>query len=125
MANTFLRELADYINTNTAFVLGTDLFCGVQPDSPDRCVSLHEVPISLNWSRMHTWQVQLLARDFDFWHAHEDCFTLFDLFVNQGFMLVSYQVFISNSEMPPTYAGRDEAGRVLVSTRLSMPFKEV
>lgn len=37
-----LAELGTYIDGDTALTLGTDLFLGTMPESPDACVALYE-----------------------------------------------------------------------------------
>jgi hypothetical protein len=39
---TILESVGDYLVTNSLGTLGTDLFLGTLPDSPDECVAVYE-----------------------------------------------------------------------------------
>lgn len=37
-----ISDVADYLEINSLGTVGTDIFCGRLPDSPDDCISVHD-----------------------------------------------------------------------------------
>jgi len=123
-----IEELCNYIDTNSAFTLGTTLFAiSVDSDLIDRCVVVAEyAPGLANGLLIDYRQIPLAvyARAKTRFVAREDAYVVFDLL--HGKMQIelaaigSGPIYVCNFECrTPYYTGLDESGRRHV---FAMPF---
>lgn len=124
-----IKELCEYIDTNTSFTLGTDLFAiSVDSDDIDECVVIAEpAPGLVNGNLADLRQIPLVAysRAVTRFTARDNAYTVFNLLhgtINPSTLLrvgtqVSLQIgsgdnYICNFECrTPYHIGLDESGR--------------
>ena len=118
-----IKEIVDYIEANTSFVTGTDMFVGYQPDSPDQCVCIREFPVTQNWSGMITMRLQVLTRAKDYFTARDDVYVIHNLIKLTGFFITDYLVMFCDIASMPQSIGHDIAGRFEFSGNYLMYLK--
>lgn len=115
-----IKELCTYIDTNTSFTLGTDLFAiSVDSDKIDECVVIAETGAGLAHGLLTDYrQIPLTAytRATTRFTARDNAYTVFNLLhgVQQVSLPVigSGAVYVCNFECrTPYYLGLDESGR--------------
>lgn len=65
-------DIKDHIVANSSFVFGTDLFIGTQPDDPDKCLTLYDVPANESNPKLPIEEVgiQFRSRSTDYVEAY-------------------------------------------------------
>lgn len=119
-----IKEIASYIETNTSFTIGTDLFVGLHEGAQDQCVVLNEFPDGENWSGMINFRLQVLARAKDYFTARADAYIVHELIKLTGFALINYVVMFSDILSMPQPIGRDLEGRFELSANYMLYIKE-
>ena len=123
-----IKDFCEYIEDNTSFVVGTDLFAGFwNIDSPDSAVLVKESGgTEKAWSttrRAVTFQV--LTRAVDHHDSRSNSFTVYDLFKVSKRGQLTLPVMVSGETWvienisalaPPQYIGEDEKRRHIFST---------
>jgi len=91
-----IKELAQYIENNTSWVIGTNLFSGSRPqDAPDTCITLLQrvgslVNFALDKNHTETAFIQVLTRSTDYHTAETHALTVHNILCgksNAGILL--------------------------------------
>ena len=115
-----IKELCNYIATNTSFIVGTTLFAlAVDSDKIDECVVIAEpAPGLVNGILTDLRQIPLVAyaRAVTRFTARDNAYTVFDLLHGtQQISLTAISsgaIYVCNFECrTPYYIGLDESGR--------------
>lgn len=126
-----LKEVAEWIEDLTSFVVGTTIQVGYRPQSaPDRCNVILETPggdpISYTPGSMsrNDKVFQIISRSErpghattkGMWDARDDSWEIFNaIFANSGYVLpvidAAYFVMYVEAQSDPQYIGFDENGR--------------
>lgn len=116
------REIVQFIEGQTSFTLGTDLFAGHRPQSaPDRCVLIAESgggSAVASESDFAEYAVQALTRAKTYFEARTDCWEVYEAIHSTfGWELpnwtgsgVDYLVNSIYALAIPQYIGQDENG---------------
>ena len=122
----FIEDLVDYIETNTSFVIDTDLFIGAdQPNTPAKCVFVMEFAGGADdWSGHGTRPIQVLAKDLTYLTAEALANTVYDLLSNKpGFSTLS-NIFYCEVLNRPFPIGRDQRGSYIFSSNFLFRIKK-
>ena len=127
-----LKEIVQFIEDQTSFVIGTDLFAGHRlQDAPDQC----QVVLETGGSALHfdltdrnDKMIQVLSRGKTYFTAREDAMEVFDAlhtgaYGMSGHTLAAvapavqdYEAMVIEAVSDPQYIGQDEKGRYEFST---------
>jgi hypothetical protein len=119
-----LKELSDWIEANSTYILGTTLQCGHRPPSaPDRCAVVQETgggDTNFDQTDMEWVQIQIVTRAETYFDARDDARALHDLLhgaagVEFGTGANVFRATIT-AVNPPQYIGQDETRRFEFST---------
>lgn len=115
-----LKEIVQFIEDKTSFVIGTDLFAGHRlQDAPDQC----QVVLETGGSALHfdltdrvDKMIQVISRAKTYFTAREDAMEVFDAlhtgdYGAAGHTLTTYVVMVIEAVSDPQYIGQDEKGR--------------
>lgn len=114
----FIEDLTDYIETNTALTIDTDLFIGMdQPDTSVRCVFVMDFAGGVDdWSGHSTRPIQVLVKDLTYLTAEALAYIIYDLLSNKaGFSGLS-GIFYCEGLNRPFPVGRDQRGSYIFSS---------
>jgi len=127
-----LKEIAEFIEAQTSFVIGTDLIVGHRlTDSPDRCnVILETAGGGLHFSLTDRVdkQIQIISRAKTYFDARDDAHEIFNAlhtgdYGSSGHTLSAvapatqdYEAMTIEALSDPQYIGQDEKGRFEFST---------
>ena len=116
-----IKELTQYIEDNTAFVIDTNLFAGFRPaDAPDRCVAVLEPTggaVNSYFPDAGEKVVQILSRAPSYWDARSDAYVVFDLLKSLAQVTlpvvssVTYKAEFIEAQHFPQSLQQDEEGR--------------
>jgi len=114
----FLREFADWIEANSSYVIGTDLFLGyVQTDAPSPCAAIVPIPGgNKNESGLMTLPTQIYSFS-DEWEDGWNMQQAFvDLLEGMNMTLSEWTVVRINVDLLPQVLTKGEDGRWMFST---------
>ena len=117
---SFINDLAEYIEDNTALILDTDLLVGASVvGSPDRCVIITEsAGGSESESGMKTHPVQIITKDLSYFDARARAQITYALLANKpGFSTLS-GVFYCDVMTMPFFIDRSERGGFIFTSNL-------
>lgn len=115
------KELLDYVGTNTALTVGTDLFWGLYPKEDRTGILISDLGGEDNDSRMATAQILINAQYKDYLTTSTNINLVYDLLAySNGFTLTSYTVFNTVPVSRPTFLGKNDAGLILFSTIINL-----
>ena len=118
------KDIVTYLDTNTDFVVGTDLFLGDLPINKDVGVAITEVGGVENDTNMQQVQLHIVSIADDYTTADADCYTVYNALVYaNGFTIASGYVFNVVPINTPTYIGLNEHEKVIMTCRVAL-YKE-
>ena len=130
-----LKEITQFIeNKTTSFTIGTNLFAGFRPDSPDRCVGILEMggsAVYFDLPDRSDKMIQALSRAADYWDSRADSFEIYDiLHGSTGWTLPvvgtdEYYAMVIEAVSDPQYLGTDQNGRHQFSTNYIFKIRDV
>jgi hypothetical protein len=131
-----IKELAQYIEDNTDFVIDTDLFAGFRPaDAPDRCVVVLESTggaVNSYFPDAGEKLIQILSRATSYWDARVDIYTVFDLLKSKAqitFPIIvsdtAYKAEFIEAQSFPQSIQQDEEGRWEFSANFIIRIREL
>ena len=117
-----IKELTQYIENGTSFVIDTDLFAGFRPaDAPDRCVAVLEPTggaVNSYFPDAGEKVIQILTRAPSYWDARSDAYVVFDLLKSLAQVTfptivssVTYKAEFIEAQHFPQSLQQDEEGR--------------
>jgi len=117
-----LDDVATFVDTSTALTVGTDLFKGLMPDTPDACVALYETPgeMALEMGGGSTPTVerphlQVISRAADYVTARNNSQTVHNAIRGVTDQTLSGRRYLRIQPLQDPYMmGRDENRRVKV-----------
>mgnify|MGYP006921350691 CR=1 FL=1 len=125
-----IKELADYIEDNSTFVVGTTLQVGHREQgAPDRCVVIQETGggDSNFWQHDMEWlQIQIIARGKTYFNARDDARAVHAILngaagIDIGSGATIYHASITAIN-PPQYIGQDDTRRYEFSTNYRVAY---
>lgn len=130
-----IRCLSQYVENKTAFVIGTDLFCGFRPSSASaRCVVVLDrtgFHPSFDLTDKKEWPVQFLTRALNYDDAQEDAKTIVALFSGQSGIDLpvlasgeAYHIAVAEVLSGPYWLGQDQQGRHEFSTNMLLRMQD-
>jgi hypothetical protein len=121
-----LKEICQWIEANSTFVLGTTLQCGHRtPSAPDRCVVVQETgggDTNFDQPDMEWIQVQVVTRGETYFNARDDARTIHALLHGAAGITIGtapatqYIIGAITAVNPPQYIGQDDTRRFEFST---------
>ena len=131
-----IRELTQYIENGTSFVIDTDLFAGFRPaDAPDRCVAVLEPTggaVNSYFPDAGEKAIQVLSRAPSYWDARADIYTVFDLLKSKAQITlptivssVTYKAEFIEAQHFPQSLQQDEEGRWEFSVNFIIRIREM
>ena len=131
-----IKELTQYIENGTSFVIDTDLFAGFRPaDAPDRCVAVLEPTggaVNSYFPDAGEKVIQVLTRADSYWDAREDACTVFDLLKSKAQVVLPtilssriYKAEFIEAQHFPQSLQQDEEGRYEFSTNFIIRIREL
>jgi len=127
-----LKELAQYIEDHSAFVIGTTLQVGHREQTaPDRCVVIQETAGGDTnfWQKDMEWlQVQVVARGKTYFNARDDARAIHALLHGAAGLTIGlapateYIVGAITAVAAPQYIGQDEERRYEFSTNYRVAY---
>lgn len=123
---SFILDLVDYIASNTALTVDTNLYLGEEVvDSPDECVTLITSPGSTRTeSGMDVQVLQVLAKGKSFIAAEDLAQTVHDLLANKPGFAELEGVFYCEVINSPFPVDRDGRGRYVFSSNFIVRRKQ-
>ena len=128
-----IKELAQYIEDNSAFVIGTTLqVLSREQDAPDRCVVIQETAGGDTnfWQVDMEWlQIQIVARGMTKFNARDDARAIHAILhgaaeIEFGISPTIYRATIT-AVAPPQYIGQDEQRRYEYSTNYRVAYYDI
>jgi hypothetical protein len=118
------RDIVKYVNDNTSFTVGTDLFLGYIPLDRTVGVAIAEVGGTENDTNMLRLHLHIVSVADDYFTAENNCYSVYNLLVfSNGFNLDSGYVFNCVPINTPTYIGLNEHQKVIVTCAIAL-YKE-
>ena len=127
-----IKELAQYIEDNSAFVIGTTLqVLSREQDAPDRCVVIQETAGGDTnfWQKDMEWlQIQVVARGMTYFNARDDARAIHALLHGAAGLTIGvapgteYIVGAITAVAAPQYIGQDEERRYEFSTNYRVAY---
>jgi len=127
-----IKELAQYIEDHSAFVIGATLQVGHrEQDAPDRCVVIQETAGGDTnfWQTDMEWlQIQVVARGVTYFNARDDARTIHALLHGAAGLTIGvapateYIIGAITAVAPPQYIGQDEELRYEYSTNYRVAY---
>jgi len=124
-----LDDIGGYVDTNTSFTLGTDLFLSILPDSPDNCAVILEnggaPPISTmgttNTPQLERPEIQIIVRNTSYSTGRANAETLFRLLTAVSNATINGNLYhrIEATSSPELYE-RDQSRRSLFSVNFNV-----
>lgn len=113
---TLLTDIANYINTNTSFTLGTDLFIGTLPANIDNCVGIFQSGGVEPTTYLDVIKptIQVLVRNTNYETAQQLAYEIYDsLHQLYNQTMGSTEIYTVFALQEPTDIGEDETGRAV------------
>lgn len=115
------KDITKYINDNTAFVVGTDLFLGTLPIEKETGVVIAAIGGQENDTNMLQILLHITAVADDYTTADANCYTVYNKLVfSNGFTIDSGYVFNIVPVGVPTYIGLNERQKVIMTCTVAL-----
>lgn len=110
------RDIVEYVDANTSFTVGSDLFLGFLPDDKDVGISIADGGGYENETNMLSSIINIASLANDYTTSENNCQSIYNLLVySNGFTITSGYVFNCVPLNTPTYVGLDEQQKVIVT----------
>ena len=128
-----IKEIVQYIEDNTDFIIGTDLFAGFAPPEIEDCVIAIESGGRPNFYLTDYVEktIQIVARNKDYWKARDDADEIYVLLHGQGGITLpkvgngkEYYVNTMEAISVPQSVGQDEKGLFNISTNFVLRIQD-
>ena len=127
-----IKEFCDWIETQTAFILGTTLQAGHREQgAPDRCVVVQETgggDTNYDQPDMEWLMIQVVARGESYFNARDDAKTIHALLHGAAGITIGtapatqYIIGAITAVNPPQYIGQDDERRYEFSTNYRVAY---